>query len=411
MNTPSPKDQPVTANGRHVVGIDVGKKHHAAAGVTALGADFGRVLWFPQLRAGIDRLENLLLKPLGQPSQILIGMEATGHYWMPLYFELRRRGYEMVVINPIQTQRHFRTRIRKAKTDKLDARSIARLVLRGEARASRIPDEKSLELRILSRQRCRLLGLKSQLEVYLLSLEDRLFPEFAGVVCKSLSVSERHLIREFGLVPQHLVEHETTLPGILWKVSRGRWTAPKVQQLLERAKDSIGLTQAQGVLVRGLRTSLDIIESIETQIAELDGELERRIAPLSLTLDSLGLKAPLIATIYAESHPISDFKHPWQYAAYAGLDPAVCESGQYTSTRAHISKRGSPFLRGALYQAAFAIYRHHKDLSRLYHKHRKAGRHHTNAMVIVAHKLARIVWRLLTDNRPYRVKHSPRKGA
>jgi transposase len=76
---------------------------------------------------------------------------------MPLYFELRRRGYQAIVINPIQTRGKFRTRIRKTKTDKLDARSIARLVLGGEARAARIPDEATLELRLLTRHRWQLL--------------------------------------------------------------------------------------------------------------------------------------------------------------------------------------------------------------------------------------------------------------
>ena len=97
QNFTSPKDQPVQPNGRHVVGIDVGLQTHAAVGITAIGQQFGRQLAFTNDRAGIDRLERDLLKPLGGSQKLLVGMEATGHYWMPLYFELKRRGYDVTL--------------------------------------------------------------------------------------------------------------------------------------------------------------------------------------------------------------------------------------------------------------------------------------------------------------------------
>ena len=93
----SNKNQPVPANGRHVVGIDIGLKNHAASAITANGLDFGRIITITNDRRGIDRLETQLLKPLNGPKAILIGMEATGHYWMPLYFELKRRGYDSII--------------------------------------------------------------------------------------------------------------------------------------------------------------------------------------------------------------------------------------------------------------------------------------------------------------------------
>ena len=130
---PSEKDKPVRPAGRNVAGIDIGKKTHAAAGVKATGEDAGPVVSFGNDRAGVDRLEKQVLKPLGGPKKVLVAMEATGHYWQPLYFELARRGYEAVVLNPIQTRGKFRTRIRKTKTDRLDARSIAHFVLSGDA--------------------------------------------------------------------------------------------------------------------------------------------------------------------------------------------------------------------------------------------------------------------------------------
>jgi transposase len=398
---PSRKDLPVHPDGRHVVGIDIGRQTHAAAGLTAAGRDFGRQILFANTRAGISKLETQLLKRLDGPKSVLVGMEATGHYWMPLYFEMQRRGYECVVINPIQTRAKFRTRIRKTKTDKLDARAIARLLLSGEAHAARIPDEATLGLRLQVRHRWRLMDLLGDLHRFAYSLVDRLFPEFRDVFCSPLNVTGRALLHQIGLTPQAVAEDEQRTFDIVFDASRNKVPSTKVAELLLKARDSIGIRRAENVLVAQLRATVALITEIEGQLDALDGELHAWVEKRKSPLVSLGIKSPLIATLHAESDPISDFRHPWQYAAYAGLDPSRYDSGQMQGTRTPISKRGSPYLRRALYLTASAIYRRHRVLARLYQKARREKHHHTDALIIVAHKLARIVWRLLTDNRPF----------
>jgi len=400
----SRRDLPVSAAGRNVLGIDVGKGRHAAAGLKSDGQVIKPRLSFENDRTGIDRLEKTLLKPLGGPKGVLVAMEATGHYWMPLYFELSRRGYEAVVINPIQTNAKFRARIRRAKTDKLDAVTIARLVLSGEARAARVPDERTLELRLLTRHRWRLADTASNLHRFALSLVDRIFPEYNGLFSEPLRPTTRRLIREIGLAPGQLLEASDRVGPVLHAGSHGRIGPERAIELLERAGRSIGIGKAEGVMVAQLRSCVELIEVIERQTGLLDEELVRRVRELGSPLPSLGVRAPIAATIHAESDPISDFRHPWQYAAFAGLDPSVFQTGQFTGTQAHISKRGSPHLRKVLYLTAMSLYRHHTDLYRCYQKSRRKGRHHTYAVVVVAHKLARIVWRMLTDNRPFRAR-------
>jgi transposase len=411
MNHPSRKDLPVLPNGRHVVAIDIGKKRHAAAGLTHTGSEFGRVLCFENNRAGIDRLEELLLKPLTAEAKPLIGMEATGHYWMPLYFELKRRGYLAIVINPIQTRGKFRSRIRKTKTDKLDARAIARFMLAGEAKAARIPDEAGYELRLLTRHRWRLTGLSGDLERFAHSLIDRLFPEYQDLFSKPLLTSGRALIQQLGLAPAMLAAHPGEVAQILSKASRNRISKAAIETLCARAAGSIGIGMAERVLVDQLRSVLALLDSLDAQVANLDRQLLQRVQALRSPLLSLGLCAPVVATIHAESDPISDFQRVWRYVAFTGLDPSTHESGNFKGSQAHISKRGSPYLRHAFFLAAFGLYRSNKELARLYQKCRKAGHHHTDALIIVAHKLARIVWRLLTDNRPYQATRPKRRPA
>lgn len=403
-----PKGKPVLARGRAVVGIDVGKRKHAAAAVTAQGELVARLASFSNTREGIESLQREVLKKAGGPRKTLVAMEATGHYWMPLYHELRRREYQCIVMNPIQTNSRAGVRIRKTKTDKVDSLAIARFVLTGDALATRVPEEETAELRLLVRHRRRLVQARGDMERYAHTLVDRVFPEYEGVFCKPFLPSARAMIRDIGIAPDELVSREDEVRDVLHRASRGQLTKKKIDLLLEKADGSIGARQAESVATEQLRGIFDYIEMIERQTAEIERDLENRMDAIQSPLMSLGIGSALAATIHAESDPISDFRGPDQYVAYTGLDPSVRESGDSVRGRSRISKRGSPVLRGALYLTAFSIYRKHDYFQRCYKKHRGKGRGHTSALVVVSHKLARVVWRMLTDNRKF-TKRPPKR--
>jgi len=402
------KGKPILAGGRAVVGIDIGKRKHAAAAVSPQGEVLARLASFSNTREGIDRLEQDVLKKASGPRKAIVAMEATGHYWMPLYHELRRRKYRCIVLNPIQTNSRSSVRIRKTKTDKIDSLGIARFILTGDALATRVPNESTAELRLLVRHRRRLVQARGDMERYAHTLIDRVFPEFEGVFCKTFLPSARALIRQVGIAPDEITLHDEDVRNVLHHASRQRLATEKVDLLLEKANDSIGSRQAESVATEQLRSIFDYIETIEKQTADIEHDLESRIEAMGSPLLSLGINSTLAATIHAETDPISDFRGPDQYVAYAGLDPSVRESGDTIRGRSKISKRGSPVLRGALYLAAFSVYRKHDYFHRCYQKHRRKGRKHTNALVVVTHKLARVVWRMLTDNRKF-TKRPPKR--
>ena len=402
-------DRPVLAKGRNVVGIDIGKNRHSAVAVSPQGEKIASLASFTNDREGVERLEGHVLKPAGGPRKVLFAMEATGHYWMALYHELVRRGYRGVVLNPIQTHGEARTRIRKTKTDKRDAEGIARFILTGKAHAARIPDEDTAELRILVRRRHRLVQMKGDIERAAQSLTDRVFPEYDRCLCKPFLISARAMIRAVGLSPREIVGQEELTREVLARVSRGRLKPERIDALIQRARDSIGTRQAGCVIDDELRATLDLIEDFELQIAEIESELEQRMEAIRSPLPSLGIGPALAAAIHAESDPASDFPSARQYAAYAGLEPSTYESGAMRGTRTHISKRGSPHLRHALYLSAFSVYRKHEYFHRIYRRFRKKGHKHNDALVVVTRRLALVVWRMLRDNRPF-IKRPPKRN-
>ncbi len=392
---------------RPVVGIDIGKRRHAAAAVSADGRSFGKPMAFGNDRAGIDRLDERLLIPLKTDAPVLVAIEATGHYWMCLYFELVRRGYDCVVLNAIETNKKQHRRIRKTKTDKIDARGIARFVREGDFGRSRIPDVLTFEMRYLVRHMWRLQGLASQLQLSATSLVDVLFPEFTTVLSTPWLKSSRALIREIGLSPAKLLESPEKTCALITTASRGQISSAKIEKLMDCARHSIGIGRAETVLNGQLRNSLLLIEVIEAQIKDIDVELERRIAALDSTLSTIGLSTHTIATIHAECDPVSDFTNARQLVAYAGLDPTVFQSGSPTQRSGRISKRGSRRLRQALYLAAMGLVFREGVFQDSYRRARKKGKHHVAALVAVAGQLTRIVFRMLRDKQVFDPNRKP----
>ena len=337
---------PVLAQGRAVVGIDIGKRKHAATALSPQGEIIAQLASFPNTREGLDRLEKEVLRPAGGPGKVLVAMEATGHYWMCLRAELERRGYDTVVLNPIQTNARARAQIRKTRNDRIDSASIARLILSGEAKATRVPDEQTAELRLLTRHRRRLRAAVSDMERYAHTLVDRIFPEYAEVFSKPFLPSGETDPRTRPR-PTALVQQTPQVRDLLRTASRNRLAPETIDQLLQAAQTSIGIRQAEDVVQRQLVSILDFRQTLRQQIAHIEEELEQRIKELDSPLLSLGISSTLVATIHAETDPIGDFHTPDQYVAYAGLDPSLHDSGDTIHWRGKISKRGSPVLRQA----------------------------------------------------------------
>jgi len=131
-------------------------------------------------------------------------------------------------------------------------------------------------------------------------------------------------------------------------------------------------------------------------------------------LEIIGIGPEIAATILAESGAVERFAGPREYAAFCGLDPSVRDSSDSIHGISHISKRGSLLLRWALYMAAIAVYKKHRDFGKIYLRHTKQqpkGRRqkgHRYALIAVAHKVARVTWRLMKDNRSF-TKNPPKR--
>ena len=171
--------------------------------------------------------------------------------------------------------------------------------------------------------------------------------------------------------PHALIGNRKLVQAVLEQASRKRFSQEKIDLLLSRAKESIGTRQAEAVVNNQFRMIVDYLDFMDGQVEQINLELRCRMEALKSPIMSLGIGPELAATILAESGAVERFAGPREYAAFCGLDPSVRDSGDSIRGISHISKRGSPLLRWAMYMAAIAVYKKHRDFGKIYAGHTK----------------------------------------
>lgn len=381
------------------IGIDVGKRHHEACLLDDDGQLVGRPLRFANTAVGVRQFEARV-QGLGEPTTI--GLEASGVYWLGLHRRLVAAGWPVQVINPLQTEAFRTTGVRQAKTDRRDAAVIADLVRIGRARPSYVPDDTILQLRELTRFRWGLVDRLGDAKRRVLTVLDRVFPEFAAHFTDPFGASGRELLGRAASAADFAALDLADLTATLERASRKRFGRAKAEALQQSAADSLGLTglgPVAGLEVRALLAQLALLEG---QVAEVDRAAAEVLATLDQHLTTIpGVGPVLAATILAEIGDVTRFARVEALVAYAGLDPGVFESGQFRGRRQHLSKRGSPYLRRALFLAAHSAQLHNADLHGYLERKLAEGKPYRAALVAVAHKLLARCYVVLKEGRPY----------
>jgi len=380
-------------------GIDVAKRKHAVAVVDEHGHPQVAVFTTENTQAGMNVLLEQL-KPLG--TEVSIGLEATGHYWLSLYDVLTRHGYPVSVINPMQVAAYRKSGIRKVKNDRTDAVWIADFLRISNLPASKQDIPTLMQLRELTRFRFWLSDQIGDCKRKLLTILDRVFPEYEKLFSDVFVSSSRALLQE-AVSAQEFADFDLQeLTDLLSKTSRKRFGAEKAKQIQEQAQKSIGvgfLADAVHVEMRCLLAQIDLLEE---QREEVEKSVERLMAELPQYIASIPGVGPVSgAAILAEIGDIARFESPEKLIAYAGIDATVHQSGQFQAQQMHMSKRGSAYLRLALWQAASMSLLHNEELKKYYDKKRKEGKAHRVALGAVCRKLLIRVYVILKENRPY----------
>ena len=388
----------------YIVGIDIGKNHHEASIVSPEGKQIGRSLRFATTHKGADSLMSFIFKNIGN-SPCVFGMEATGHYWYPIYSFLKAKGYTIYVINPIQSDSLRKMYIRQTKNDSIDSFLIAEVIRFGQFGTTSMADENILAMRQLCRYRDSVISSRTEIKLRIGTIMEQIFPEYEKQF-SSLWLSTSMGILEKYLTPENIENAPIDeLFEIIKDKSHNRLTKAKAISIKEAAADTFGIKIAQDAFSFQLKQLIDRMNFLDKQIEALDIEIMKYYEQFDCYLHTIpGIGIIGAATILAEIGDISRFKNSSALVAFAGIDPTVRQSGEFNSTHNHMSKRGSPYLRHAIFLAATTCSFHNSPLNAYYKKKRDQGKHHLTATGAVARKLTTVIYAVLRDSKPYEPK-------
>ena len=381
------------------LGIDVGKSHHAAALINSEGNTIATLSSFANTGAGFRKLLRFVSSHVSKEEELSVGIEATGPYWIPLCRWGRKQGWEVTVLNPLKVASLRNYGVRGSKTDRIDAVLVAQ-ALRWEKRPpSEEPSYETLELRHLTRLRSQIIKDRTRISLRLISILDTLFPELLTLFSKPISPSTLAVL-EVAPTPQKVVAlGKENLTAILRKASGGKLGQERAQQIIDAAQRSVGVPSETLEEVTALIVAQ--IRLLGEQLTTLNRRINELYARTGLTLDTLpGVGTVLAATFLGEFGDVNRFKGGTQMVAYAGIDPKLRESGSHQG-QVRMSKRGSPYLRHAIYLAAQTAARTDEYFQAILQRQLKRGKSKRKALGAVMNRFIHVLYAVWKDNRAY----------
>ena len=329
---------------------------------------------------------------------IKAGLEATGHYSDNLLEFLITKGLSTTVINPLHTSLYRKSQsFRKTKTDRVDARSIVRMLRTEDLKPYSPTSYHVQELKSLTRYRLSLVQDRARLKTSFARLCVILFPELEKLVSTLHGAAMYALLSELPSVRDIAACHLTRLANLLAAASKGHYGKDKATEIREAARTSIGAYS--DVKSLELQQTIQLIRMMDTQIEQIEAKINPIVDALESPIMTIpGISYRMAAIIIAETENLVNFNSAEKVLAFAGLEPSVYQSGQLTSTHARMVKRGSKYLRYALFNAAKYVCHWDPVFSAYLAKKRGEGKAYNVAVSHAAKKLTRVIFHLVKSN-------------
>ncbi len=385
------------------VGIDVAKDKHDCFIINSEGEVLADVFTVANSKEGFETLFQTINTCADIDGKIKVGLEATGHYSYNLLGFLLDNGLPTFVINPLHTNLYRKSlSLRKTKTDKVDARTIASMLMSDVSLKpyTNIAYHNS-ELKSLTRYRFDKVKERAALKSSVARLVNILFPEAEKLFPTLHTSSSYALFSEFSSA-KHIAEvHLTHLTNLLYTASKGRYTRDKAIQIREAARNSIGTYMPAKALE--LKHTIKLIREFDNEIAEIESAIEAIMDKIASPITSIpGIGLNMAAMIIAEIGDFNNFDSPDKILAFAGLSPSTYQSGQLNNCYAHMEKRGSRYLRYALFNATRFVCNWNPVFAEYLDKKRSEGKHYNVAISHAAKKLVRLIFAMQKSGQTYK---------
>lgn len=385
------------------VGIDVAKDKHDCFVTNSDGEVLFKPFTISNNREGFDTLFQRISSVSEDLTKVKVGLEATGHYSYNLLGFLLDKGLPTYVINPLHTNLYRKSlSLRKTKTDKVDSRTIATMMM-SDVNLKSYSDTSyhNEELKSLTRYRFDKVKERAKLKSSVSRLVCILFPELEKLVPTLHMASIYALLSEFPGADAVANAHLTRLSNLLSESSKGRYGKDTAVMFRDAARGSIGSHMPAKSLE--LKHTIKLIQELTVEIDEIEAAIKRimdeEIHSPILTIP--GISYRMGAMIIAEIGDFSRFDSADKILAYAGMSPSTYQSGQLDNCYSHMEKRGSRYLRYALYNATKYVCHWDDSFGAYLAKKRSEGKHYNVALSHATKKLVRLIFAMEKSGRAY----------
>jgi transposase len=387
---------------RITVGVDPGKKvHQAAAYDPAADRPLGQ-LSFSVDRAGFERFRAFLERLAPELGQVVVGLEATGHYHITLAEFLAELGCAVVLLNPYQAAQFRRSQGKKAKTDRIDARALARfLAVRSPAPAP-LPDPTLSGLRALTRLRADLIRDRTMALNRLHGALDLAFPELLGIFRRLASRTTLALLEAYPTAPAVAGAEPEVLAGVLRDASQRQVRPAHIDALVAAARASVAVRRGEAALAIKVRALVRQVVALDREITAVEAAIEADFAALGHRPNDFPVGGVVsLATILAEAGDIARYPSAKQFLAHFGWCPADAQSGQYKDAHPRLSRAGNPYVRRMIWMLAVLAVRHPGPYRAYFDRRTAAGKNKMDTLVAIGRKLLTTIYAILKSRRPY----------
>ena len=384
------------------VGIDVSKDKHDCFIVNSEGEVLADVFTIHNTMDGFNFLLQRIRECTMPQDKIKVGLEATGHYSYNLIGFLLDNGLATYVLNPLRTNLYRKSlSLSKTKTDRVDARTIAHMLL---SDAGLKPYTNTAyhneELKSLTRYRFDKVKERTKLKSSISRLVCILFPELEKLVPTLHMASIYALLEEFPDAKQIAAAHLTRLKALLETASKGHYKRDMALRIRDAARNSIGAFMPAKSLE--LQHTIRLIRELDAEIAEIEERIQSIMNDLHSPITTIpGMGVRMAAMILAEVGDFTRFVSPDKLLAYAGMSPSTYQSGQLKNCYPHMEKRGSRYLRYALYNATKCVCHWNPNFAAYLAKKRAEGKHYNVALSHATKKLVRLIFAMEKSKQPY----------
>lgn len=377
------------------IGIDISKyKHDCFIATETVDHQFS----FENSQSGFNELLGHF-KPLVK-QEMIIGLEATGHYGENLKSFLTLHGYKFMEINPFLVKKFGEAHsLRKTKTDKKDAQLISTYMRSVDYKAYHHQSYHISALKSLTRLRFKLISDRTKHYNMMTKILDVIFPEYKLFMHEQgYSDTSLYILKHFSS-SERIAKMNDAHFDKLRKLSMGKFNYTKFVKLKELAKSTIGVTQDHQLFK--LKTSISYVEKLNLDILETEKQITFLMGKYPTRIQTIkGVGIISAAVIICEYGDISLFSNPAEMLSYAGLDSTIKQSGTMSST-GKLVKRGSKYLRSTLINISMMVMIHNPVFYAYYHKKKQEGKHHRVALIHLAKKLIRVIHHLETHQEDF----------